>query len=124
MVWWNKYPDARPVKGAHTVDRECETCSNTAPHVLCRVKSGLGFGNPLTGRVWASTSTEWLLACSVCEAAYLVGKDEAKQLQDGGSAASRQSLGNQELAKCSSCQSQIVAGANFCGTCGHGTRVS
>ncbi len=126
MVWWSEYPDARPVKGARTLDRECETCNNTAPHMLYRVKSGIGFGNPLTGRVWASTRTEWLLVCSVCEMAYLASKDEAKQLQEGGlPTTSRLSGGGDQRADtCSSCGTQVGTDANFCGTCGHRTQVT
>jgi hypothetical protein len=118
MVWWSKYPDARPVKNARTRGQECHNCNNRSEHVLYRVKGGLGFGNPLTGRVWASTRTDWVLVCPICEDGVEVSKDIATALQAGGERPSAVTSVQGSSGVCPSCGTAFTASAKFCGSCG------
>jgi len=46
-------------------------------------KSGIGFGNPITGKLWVSTRRQWALVCPVCEQGDPVDKQVAKDLTGG-----------------------------------------
>lgn len=115
MVWWSKNPDVRLVDGAGTFKHDCENCNNQSDHVLHKVKSGVGFGNPITGRVWASTGTEWILICPICEAGLAISKEDAQGLRESG----RQPTSAPQSAQCPSCAIPLSRSAKFCGSCGH-----
>ena len=83
MVWWSNKIRFMPVEGARTIDQECCNCGNRTAHVLHFAKSGVGFGNPITGKLWVSTSKQWVLVCPVCEQGDPVDKQVAKDLTGG-----------------------------------------
>ena len=80
MVWWSNKVKFIPVSGADSIEQECWNCGNRTKHVLHFVRSGVGFGNPLTGNLWASTSKQWVLVCPVCEQPDHVDKSVANEL--------------------------------------------
>ena len=121
MVWWSSQADARPVKNARTHETVCGNCGNTTQHVLFRVKGGVGFGNPFTGRMWASTRSDWILVCPTCEDFFEVTKDVAASLQSGQTHQVVEAGAAPGPSRCS-CGAVLVAGARFCGTCGRQIR--
>ena len=120
MVWWGGTARADPVKNARKETLDCENCNNHSMHVLHKAKTGVGFGNPITGKLWASTRTEWALICSICNSAIMVTKEIAQELQQSFSATKivTDTTSNQ---KCNACNSEINEGARFCGQCGAST---
>ena len=85
MVWWGGNPRLDPVVGARSHTQVCDNCNNSAEHTLHRVKTGAGFGNPITGKMWVSTRTEWVMVCVICETGFPVTKEVAQDLQSGRS---------------------------------------
>ncbi len=83
MVWWSNSIKFTPAAGARTVSQECWNCGNRTDHVLHFAKSGIGFGNPITGKLWVSTRRQWALVCPVCEQGDPVDKQVAKDLTGG-----------------------------------------
>ncbi len=83
MVWWSNKIRFIPVEKARTINQECWNCGNRTAHVLHFAKSGVGFGNPITAKMWVSTSKQWVLVCPVCEQGDPVGKQVARELTGG-----------------------------------------
>jgi len=82
MVWWSNKTKFTPVKKARTVNQRCWNCGNQTAHVLHFAKSGIGFGNPITGKMWLSTSKQWSLVCPTCEQGDLIDKRDARSLSE------------------------------------------
>ena len=115
MVWWSNRPDVRLVEGARTFHHNCDNCNNQSDHVLHKVNTGVGFGNPITGRMWGSTGTRWLLLCPICEDGFEVSKEDAQGLRGGG----QQLKSAPQSTRCPSCATPVSDTAKFCGSCGH-----
>ena len=121
MVWWGGNPRLDPVVGARSHTQVCDTCKNSAEHTLHRVKTGAGFGNPITGKMWVATRTEWVMVCVICEEWFPVTKEVAQDLQSGRSVtAGSGASGTSQF--CESCGSELEGGARFCGSCGTAVR--
>jgi len=119
MVWWGGNPRADPIKNARTETLDCDHCNNRADFVLHRAKTGAGFGNPITGKLWVSTRTEWILICPICEMALMITKEEAKQLQEPVIKPTTATQSSPSQKVCSSCNEVVNATARFCGSCGN-----
>jgi len=121
MVWWGGSPRLEPVVEARSHTQVCDNCNNSAEHTLHRVKTGAGFGNPITGKMWVSTRTEWVLVCVICEAGFPVTKEVAQDLKSGAYTATRPSVaGTSQF--CDSCGAEHSDAARFCGSCGTAIR--
>jgi hypothetical protein len=128
MVWWSNQPDARLVRNARTHEQTCTNCDNWTEHVLFQVKGGVGFGNPLTGKMWVSTRTDWALVCPICESGDPIDKLFAQELQEpahdrstagfGAPPAGQADTADSSTA-CQSCGEPTGPAAKFCGSCGH-----
>ena len=82
MVWWSNRIKFIPASTARTIEQDCWNCGNRTVHVLHYAKSGVGFGNPLTGNMWVSTGKTWALVCPTCEQGDPVDKRVAQDLLD------------------------------------------
>ena len=122
MVWWSNYPDARPVPGASTLVHDCANCGNRTEHALYQVNSGLGLGNPLTGKRWISTRTEWMLVCPTCEEGSVVDKEFARGLRQPDGLRANRRTSHSGVSRhpnaCASCDTPVALTARFCGSCG------
>lgn len=136
MVWWSNRPDIRAVKDGHSIEKECQRCENFCAHNFFKSKSGIGFGNPLTGKIWVSTRTEWLFVCSICENYLLIEKEEAERMIASQSNKQNQNPSNprstrpndaaaaggpkvyKESRSCSKCGQEVSSSSKFCGFCG------
>ena len=118
MVFWGGDVRADRVKNARTEKIQCFACNNTSDHVLYRAKTGVGFGNPLTGKLWLSTRSEWMLVCSICESFIEASKDMVEELQKPASTKRIIADKPHDKNQCSSCKNPVSQSANFCGNCG------
>jgi|GEM_PF-2052535 hypothetical protein len=80
MVWWTNKAKFVRADGAANIDQDCWNCGNRTRHGLHFARSGVGFGNPLTGNLWVSTGKQWVLICPVCEEVDLIDKSVANEL--------------------------------------------
>ena len=119
MVWWGGTARADAIKNARTETLDCDHCGNRTDHVLHRAKSGPGFGNPITGKMWVSTRSEWLLMCPICEMALMITKEDAKQLQESVMKPTTATQSSPSQKACSSCNEKVNVTARFCGSCGN-----
>ena len=118
MVWWGGSARADAIKNARTETLDCDHCGNRTEHALHRAKSGAGFGNPITGKMWVSTRSEWMLMCPVCEMALMITKEDAKRLQEPAVRQSAPTGAPSSQKTCPSCNEVVNATARFCGSCG------
>ena len=135
--------DARPVESAPAKVYKCSHCLNESKHHLYKVKGGIGFGNPITQKIWISSSTEWIMVCEICENYSQVTKSEADSIQNVKSQNNttvnapprKAKLSSDQVAKqthnkkkptqakirssqCVKCNSELSVQAKFCGKCG------
>ncbi len=81
MVWRSSTPHFSLMRDARPIEEVCPNCGNLAKHRLHRNKAGLAFGNPITGKPWASTKSIWVLMCEICEDYEIVSKEVAAELR-------------------------------------------